>query len=100
MITDEKVKELKRAHGADLFMVEVENGDEPIELVFKKPTRQVMSASAKFAQSDPLKGAEIMIENCLVHGDKKWLDDLTVFTAVAEQFGEINKAREATLKKL
>lgn len=102
MITEEVIKSLKKKHGT-VYLIEVdpeEDGGEPIELVFKKPDRPTLSAAAKFAQSDPIRSGEIVLQNCLVHGPAEVLQDMSVFQAVSQQFEEITKARQARLKKL
>lgn len=102
-LTPQIIDALKRRHGQELFLVEVEavnQGDTPIVFVFKKPDRKVLSAAAKFAINDPIKGAEIAITNCMVFGDASALDDVAVFQAVSEQFEVINRARVATIKNL
>lgn len=102
MITEEVIKTLKKKHGT-VFLIEVDPedaGDEPIELIFKKPDRATLSAAAKFAQSDPIKSGEIVLQNCLVYGPAEALQDMSVFQAVSQQFEEITKARQARLKKL
>ena len=102
-LTPERIEALKRTHG-ELYCIEVapEEGTEGEPLVFllKKPTRQTMSAAGRFAQSDPMQAAAVMVENCLVEGPKEALDDLTVFSAVSEQFDALTAPRKATLKKL
>jgi hypothetical protein len=96
------IEKLKRQYGADLYLIEVpgDTPEETLQFVFKKPDRRALGAAAKFAASDPIRAAEVMIETCLCLGDKAALEDIGVFQAVSERFGEINKAREATLVKL
>lgn len=91
---------LKRKYGK-LYLIEVENpGGSTLEFVLRQPDRNVMGAVAKVANSDPFKAGVILVENCLVFGDKTELDDITVFSAVAEQFEKVNAARAATIKNL
>jgi len=102
MITEDIIKKLKKKHG-QVYLIEVdpeEEGGEVIQLVFRKPDRPTLSAAARFAQTDPIKSGEIVLENCLVHGPKEVLKDMSIFQAVSQQFEEITKARQARLKKL
>lgn len=99
---DKTINKWKRRHGG-IFAIEVapEGGaGEPLVFVFRKPDRAVFAASTKVAQSDPLQAADVMIRSCLLTDNAGELDDMSVFQAVADQFQEMNKAREATLKKL
>ena len=94
------VEALKRKYGK-IVLIEVENpGGNPFEFVLRQPDRNVMGAVAKVANSDPFKAGVILVENCLLYGDKAALDDITVFSAVAEAFEQFNKARAATIKNL
>lgn len=90
-----------KARHADIYLVEVENGEaETLEYLFKSPDRKTMSAAGKIAMTDPVRSMEVLIDNCLLEGDKKQLENSQVFQAVAEQFEVINKPREASIKKL
>lgn len=94
------VEALKRKHGK-IYLIEVENpGGAPFEFVLRQPDRNIMGAVAKVANSDPFKAGVILVENCLLYGDKTALEDITVFSAVAEQFEKVNAARAATIKNL
>jgi hypothetical protein len=93
-------EKLKRQHGPHLHVVTVKGEDGELVFVFKRPDRSTLAAAAKFASTDPIRAAEVMIETCLVEGDKTALEDITVFQAVAEAFGELNRPREFTLVKL
>lgn len=103
MLSPEDIAALKRKHGPELFLVEVEPaqaGDNPLQFVLKKPDRKTLSASSKVAMTDPIAAADVAIKNCLVWGDPAHLEDVSIFQALAEKFEEINKARQATLKNL
>lgn len=94
------VEALKRKYGK-IYLVEVEDpSGTPLEFVLRQPDRNVMGAVAKVANSDPFKAGVILVENCLLYGDKTALDDITVFSAVAEQFEKVNAARAASIKNL
>ncbi len=94
------VEALKQKHGA-VYLIEVDNpGGDPFQFFLKKPDRIIMSAVAKLGSTDPLRAASTLIENCLLAGDKKLLDDITIFSAVSEQFETVIQARKATIKNL
>ncbi len=91
---------LKRKWGK-IYLIEVENPNgEPLEYVLRQPDRTIMAAVGKIANTDPFKAGVILVENCLLYGDKTALEDMTVFSAVAEAFEEVNKSRKATIKNL
>lgn len=97
-----KIEVLKRKHGK-LFLIEVESdteGQPPHEFILKMPDRTIMGAVAKMAHGDPFKAAIVMVENCLVDGDKTLLEDVSIFSAVSEQFEKVAQSRKATLKNL
>lgn len=101
-LSNEKIQQLKRQHGA-LYLIEVQSGAEggdPLVFVFKKADRKVLSASAKVAQTDYVAAAEVIIKNTLVYGDINDMDDIGVFSAIAAQVETINAPRLATLKNL
>lgn len=100
-LTDAKLASLKKTHGK-LWAVEVENPDGrwPHVFVLKQPDRKTLSAAAKVGHSDPFQAGEIVIKNCLVHGDAALLEDMTIFSAVSAQFEKVNQARAATIKNL
>ena len=77
-----------------------EEGEQDLVYYFRAPDRKILAASQKMASIDPLQAAEVIIKNCLIQGDENALEDMSVFQAVAEQFGEINKVRESQIKKL
>jgi hypothetical protein len=100
-LTDPKVAALKKAHGK-LWVIEVENpeGNWPHVFVLKQPDRKTLSAAAKVGHTDPYQAGEIVVKNCLVHGDAALLEDVTIFSAVSAQFEKVNQARAATIKNL
>ncbi len=94
------VDALKAKYGA-VYLIEVDNPDgDPHQFYLKKPDRIIMGAVAKLGSSDPFRAASTLIENCLLAGDKKLLEDMSIFSAVSEQFETVNQARKATIKNL
>lgn len=101
-LSQETIAKHKVRH-TNIYLITVEPAEpdgERLEYLFKQPDRKVLAAAGKFAASDPMRAAEVMMDNCILEGDKKQLEDVAVFTAVAAQFEEINKPREAAIKKL
>lgn len=98
--SDAVITKHKRKHGK-VFHIEVTGEDEEaIHFLFKKPDMKTLAASAKFAESDPIRAAQIIFRNCLLEGDSGYAEDVEVFTAVMPHLNELNKKREASLKEL
>ncbi len=93
---------LKRKYGKlSIVTIDRENDDgniEELEFVFKQPDRKLMSAAAKMAKEDPLKSADVIIQNCLVAGPHEALDDLKTWLTVADQVQEMMKPYAARIK--
>lgn len=102
-ITQEQIELAKNKHGKELYLVEVEPlnvGEEKLQYLIKPADRKTMSAAAKIGKSDELKGAEVMLMNCLVLGDKDALMDDKVFFSVISHLEKINEPRKSFLKKI
>lgn len=99
---DEKTIKRLKAKYKTIYHVNVEDDEQEggYDFVLKSPDRKTMSAVAKIGQNDPYASSEIMIKNCLVHGDPALLEDVTIFSAVFEQFQKNIVARKATIKKI
>lgn len=94
------VEALKRKWGK-IYLIEVENPEgTPLEFILRQPDRKIMSAVSKIANSDPFQAGIVLVENCLLYGDRKALEDVTVFAAVSQHFEAVNAARAATIKNL
>lgn len=66
----------------------------------RKPDRTAIKAMASFAQTDPLRSSEILLENCWLGGDGAIKTDNEKFLSVAAQLGELIELKKAELKKL
>ena len=77
-----------------------EEGGEPVVLYFKRPSRQAMSAMARFATTNVTKAAEIVFADSLVHGPKEALDDDEVFYSLLPLAKELTEGRSLSVKKL
>lgn len=98
-LTDTQIKKLKAQHG-QLYLVEVEGEEQIHQFVFKMPSRNVISASAKVIEDDPIQSTEIVLENCIVYGDRKLFEDMSIFQAIGKHLHTIVQSRESTIKKL
>ena len=100
---EQRVEALKRKYpNTKLVLIEVESGveGEMHEFILKHPDRKIMCAVAKLAHSDPFQSVIVLIDNCLVSGEKSLLEDITIFSAVSEKFENAIQAKKATIKNL
>jgi len=80
----------------DVFSVSVEDS----VCYLKKPDRKTFKAIASVAQSDPIRGNEILLENCWLGGDESIKTDDEKFFAVSAQLAKIIEIKQSDLKKL
>ena len=94
-LNKEAIEKLKKEHGRVFeIVVELPNKEnrespETTSFYFKQPDRQIIDATNKAAQRSEIKAAEVMINNCLLKGDKSLLKEIGVFMAVSEQLERI-----------
>lgn len=101
-ITEEQIKKAKAKHGDEIYLVSVD-GDKPkekLDFLLRPADRKTMAAAAQVGKSNEIKGAEVMLTNCLIAGDKDALKIDKVFFAVISHLEEINEPRKSTLKKV
>jgi hypothetical protein len=99
---NEKIGLLKKKHNVDHIWhlsIPAEEGEVEHDFFFNKPDRAVMSAAMKASKDDDMKFPEIIIENCLLDGDKDALDDIGIFVTVSEKLEKLIGKRAADLKK-
>lgn len=96
-----KIKIWKEKYGKDsIFEITVKKNDENITGYFRKPTLEIISASAKVGQVDELKGGMVMFENCWLDGDSRLQEDDELKVSCLSQLGELFKVFQADVKKL
>ena len=66
---------------------------------FRKPTRPELSASLIY-KNEVMKMQESLMRDCFLGGDLELLDDDDYFNAAAIEFREVQRTREAEVKKL
>lgn len=67
---------------------------------FKKPGIDVISAAARFMESDPLKGATIIMESCWLGGDEVIKQNDEARLSCMQSLGKLITIRTSTIKKL
>lgn len=94
-VDDVQVQSWKNAHG-DVYAVTVEGSI----CYLKKPDRQTFRAITSVGQSDPIRGNEILLDNCWLGGDESIKTNDEKFFAVSGQLAKIIEIKQSDLKKL
>ncbi len=94
-VTAQQVQEWKEEHG-DVFALEAGDG----VCYLKAPSRVVLSAASKFAQTDPLKFGETLLNNCWLGGDETIKTHNGKFLAANSQLNALLEIPHAAIKKL
>lgn len=99
-VTPAQLKRWKAEHGeVHLIDVPMEEG-EVLYGYFKKPTLEVISATARFAESDPIKGVLVLFEGCKLKIDPGMEQISEAKIAAAKRLMPLFKIRTAGIKKL
>lgn len=101
-ITEAQIKQWKARWG-EVHQVEVpvdDTGREKLTGYFKKPSLEIISASARFAESDPIKSGTVLFENCWLGGDEALKTNDEARVSCMKVLGKLFRVREATIKKL
>ncbi|HSW64981.1 MAG TPA: hypothetical protein VLH56_16965 [Dissulfurispiraceae bacterium] len=101
-ITQAQLNQWKSRWG-DVYLVEVpldDEGEQKAAAYFKKPGIDAISASARFMESDPVKGANIILESCWLGGDQVIKDSDEARLSCMQSLGKLVTIRASTIKKL
>lgn len=96
-------EELKKKHGAKLRSLHLPLDDlsiEEIEVLAIIPSRSVVGQSMKFMQTDPKKGQEILVKNCLVTSKEEVMNDDGLFYAAAGMLTDLIPIRQGKFGKV
>lgn len=94
-VSEEQIASWKNQYG-DIWAVEAGDGI----CYLKAPTRVVIGAASKFAQTDPLKFNETILNNCWLGGDESIKTDTGKFLAASSVLREMLEVPHASIKKL
>lgn len=100
--TPAQIKKWKQDHG-EVHQIDVPLDDEGKKIAtgyFKKPNLEIMSAAAKYAESDPVKSGSVLFENCWLDGDQQLKNNDEAKLSAIAQLGQLFKVRAASIKKL
>lgn len=102
-LCNKRIEALKRTHG-EIFLIELaddlEKQEPELEFVLKKPNMDTIRAFQKLSQSDPLRAIEVVLNDCLVHGDKARLQEPEVILGMGPHVRELVRAKQGRIKKL
>lgn len=96
-VSKEVKENLKKEHGDKLrsLILPLDNsGTEELEVLCVVPTRNVVGQAMRFMQSDPKKGQEILVKNCLLTDKETVLSDDGLFYAAAGLITELIPVRQ------
>ncbi|GIJ95149.1 hypothetical protein CAPN002_23670 [Capnocytophaga stomatis] len=101
---NQEVKDsLKKEHGdklRSLILPMDDDANEEIEVLAVVPSRSVTGYFMKFLQSDPKKGQEILVKNCIVTDKELILADDGLFYAAAGLLTELIPVRQGKFGKV
>jgi hypothetical protein len=93
--TDEQIAMWKNLY-KKVYEVEVDGS----VCYLRKPDRKTISAATSLGASDPVRYAEVMLENCWLGGDDDIKTDNDKFFGVTSQLDKLTKVAKASLKEL
>lgn len=102
-VSQEVKDSLKKEHGdklRSLILPMDDDANEEIEVLAVVPSRSVTGQAMKFGQSDPKKGNEILVKNCIVTDKELVLADDGLFYAAAGLLSELIPLRQGKFGKV
>lgn len=97
--TKEEIIAFKAKYGEVHEVKSVKDGETHFTYV-KKPDLSIISAAAKYADSDPVQSGVIMFNSTRIGGSEAILEDAEMKLGVIQYVGKIFKVVEAEGKKL
>lgn len=100
-LLESQISAWKKKYGK-VHQITIEADGESPELIYviRKPNRTELGVATSYADSDPIRSTEFMLENCLLHGDKEALEDVSIFLALSRQLAVIMKERSVKLGEI
>ncbi|MGG7468682.1 hypothetical protein [Chryseobacterium arthrosphaerae] len=102
-VSQETKDNFKKEHGdklKSLILPLDDDSTEEIEVLAIVPSRSVVGQSMKFMNSDPKKGQEILVKNCLLTDKERVLNDDGLFYAAAGLISELIPIRQGKFGKV
>lgn len=98
-VTEAQVKQWKSRWG-EVTSITVKDGEKSYTGYFKKPDLQTISAASRFMDSDPVRGGQVVFENCWLGGDPVMKTDDEVKFATLLQVNRLFRILETEVKKM
>jgi hypothetical protein len=98
--TAEQIKQWKAKYGSVYQFISIDEDGNMHYTYVKKPDLDVIAASAKVAQDDPIQSGEIMVNSIRLGGSDTVPGDLNMMLGLFEKIGELTKAAQTSLGKL
>ncbi len=94
-----EIDQLKSKHG-NLVLITVKNDDESVDHYwFKQPDMITMEAAGSMIERNPVKANTIVIQNCLVKGDKKKaISDVSTYVTLAPHIEKLINQKDSEVK--
>ncbi|ROH98284.1 hypothetical protein EGI16_21645 [Chryseobacterium sp. G0240] len=102
-INKETKEALKKEHGdklRSLILPLDDDSTEEIEVLALVPSRSIVGQSMKFMNTDPKKGQEILVKNCILTDKERVLADDGLFYAAAGLLTELIPIRQGKFGKV
>lgn len=97
--TAAQISEFKAKHD-EVHEIKSKKGNETHYTYVKKPDLEIISAAAKYADSDPVYSGTLMFNSTRIGGSEAVIEDAEMKLGVIQYIGNIFKVVEAEGKKL
>ncbi|PTT43727.1 hypothetical protein DBR28_00105 [Chryseobacterium sp. HMWF028] len=102
-VNQETKDALKKEHGdklRSLILPKNDESTEELEVLAVVPSRSAVGQSMKYMNSDPKKGQEILVKNCILTSKELVLEDDGMFYAAAGLLTELIPIRQGKFGKV
>lgn len=103
IVPKEQKDRLKSEHGNKLksLLLPLDDfGSQELEVLAIIPSRKVVGQAMRFMQSDPIKGQEILVKNCLLTSNEEVMKDDALFFAAAGLISDLMPIRQGKLGRV
>lgn len=98
-VTEADIAKWKAKH-RKVTRIDAVDGDELHIGYFKRPSLETLKAATKVAQSDEVKGGEIIFDGCWLGGSEHIREDSVLFMSVSKQLAGMIVSAKSSLKNL
>jgi hypothetical protein len=100
-VTQDQINGWKAEHG-DIYRISIprDGEGEPYTCYLKKPDRKTIAVVSPLVNTNPVKGNEVLLQNCWLGGDRDIQTNDDLFLSAAAKLGELFNIKEAEIAKL